>query len=205
MRAASTAQVLHVLDDASSRQNDPSLPGRLDAIVVALAATQFAAGLAMLSLAMTRGASAPAATRASSCISFIAMPGVLLLLAGVLTLVRHPLAWRITTIALEIAAALLIMLLGFSTLMPMAAAVLLGDDEPLFSYVLLGIALAAPAALAFLPAAAEYLLLSNPTVRAAYHVPVNASQRQWWCRPLRHLAMFSAAGLVAAMASFQII
>jgi hypothetical protein len=177
----------------------------LDALVIALAATHFAAGIAMLSLAATRGLTASTATRVSASDSFIALPGLLLLIAGVLTLVRHPVAWRITTVALEIAAALLIMLLGFSTLMPMAAGVVLGDDEPLFTYVLLGLALAAPAALAFVPAAAEYLLLSNPAVQAVYHVSTTPSHRQWWRRPLRHLALFSAAGFIGAMASFQII
>ncbi|HSV15728.1 MAG TPA: hypothetical protein VLI90_15810 [Tepidisphaeraceae bacterium] len=178
---------------------------RLDALVIALAATHFAAGVAMLSLAVTRGLTAATATRVSASASFVALPGLLLLIAGALTLIRHPLAWRITTIALEIAAALLIMLLGFSTLMPMAAGVMLGDDEPLFSYMLLGVALAAPAALAFLPAAIEFLLLSNPAVQAAYQVSTAQPNPRWWRRPLRHLAIFTAAGLVAAMASFQII
>src|SRR2546421_11555319 len=88
---------------ASTAQSE--LPVHLDAVVVALAATQFAAGVAMLSFAITHGLTAASATRASAGASFVALPGMMLLLAGTLTLFRHPLAWRVATMTLKIAAA----------------------------------------------------------------------------------------------------
>jgi hypothetical protein len=137
---------------------------------------------------------------------FLVLPGAMLVLCGIWSLIRRPLAWRACTWALRLASGMLVTVAAINGVIPLLAALLLGDGDGVGDAATLSLQLAVPAALALLPAGLEYLLLSSPPVRAAYcgaAAEAESSPQRWLRRSLVHIAVFACAGFLGAMISFQ--
>jgi hypothetical protein len=184
----------------------PSLPPTLDILVVSVAAVDFAAGSALLSFTiphLLRGVDHGLLT---SLHQFLVFPDAMLVLCGIWSLIRRPLAWQACTWALRLAAGMLVTVAAINGVIPLLVAVLLGDGDGVGDAATLSLQLAVPAALALLPAGLEYLLLSSPPVRAAYcgaAAEAKSSPQRWLRRSLVHIAVFACAGFLGAMISFQ--